>query len=450
MFNLEIKKPIIKNLKSIFENNLFKNLLLVGAITFGAKIVSFYKETLVASTFGLSQVLDTYYVAVLLPSFVQNVFIGSLKNLFIPNYIAETKSTNQKGSFQSLIVLTILLLSTLLLLVLLLFSEFFLETVFPSHSTDYYLQVRNQLYIVLPCLYLWGLSSFLSGLLEIEEYFFESNISQFFLPLVIIVSIVFFHENLGYLTLSFGLLFGSFISLIYLLLVSYFKKLLVFKPIKINSNMSTMIDQYFPKVTSGILTGINPFIDQFFAAQLAIGAIAAINYGIKIPTFVVGILLMALGNVLLPYFSRTINENLKQGFTNLRKVLVVCFTLSAIASILLIVFSNPIVKLFFERNAFTNEDTILVAKLQQITLVYVPFYLCTLILVYFLTALNKNKFMAWVSLFNLLVNLILNYILVKHYDVFGLAFSTTIVFILSSLIYAYYTVELYKKMVTKK
>ena len=58
------------------------------------------------------------------------------------------------------------------------------------------------------------------------------------------------------------------------------------------------------KLTSGVLTGANDVIDHHFAAQLFIGSIAALNYGIKIPMFFIALIVMALGNVLLPYFSK--------------------------------------------------------------------------------------------------------------------------------------------------
>ena len=108
--------------------------------------------------------------------------------------------------------------------------------------------------------------------------------------------------------------------------------------------------------------------------------------------------------------------------------------------------SDWLVELWLERNEFTHEDTLKVSAIQQILLVNVPFYLCTLIMVKFLTSINKNNFMAWISLANLVINLVLNIILVKYYDVYGLAASTSMVLIISSGFYFGYTYRLYKKI----
>ncbi|WP_396638149.1 murein biosynthesis integral membrane protein MurJ [Maribacter sp. R77961] len=433
---------LVSSIKQKLSNSVLQNILLVGGITLIVKLISFYKETLIASYFGLSELLDTYYIAILIPSFIQNVFVGSLKNLFIPNYIIETKTTNNRKAFQTLTILAILILTIILVLFALVFSEFFLESVFPEHSPQYYGLIRKQLYIALPCLFFWGLSSLLSGLLEIEGYFLISNLSQLFTPLTIIVCLFFFASTFGDYTLVVGLLLGSIFNFFYLLLFTINKKSLYLGEISINTNMQMMMRQYSPKVISGLLTGINPFVDQFFAAQLVIGSIAAINYGIKIPTFIVGIALVAFGNVLLPHFSKLITEDIQKAFIQLKKILIILFLISSLFAIVAIFFSSDIVRILFERNQFNSGNTFVVSNLQKISLANVPFYLCTLISVYFLTALNKNRFMAWISLFNLVLNLFLNFFLVKKLGVYGLAWSTTIVYFISN---AFFMIFIYKQ-----
>jgi putative peptidoglycan lipid II flippase len=223
------------------------------------------------------------------------------------------------------------------------------------------------------------------------------------------------------------------------------QKVVVFSRPKINDNIKVMLRQYTPKVTSGLLTGINPFVDQFFAAQLIVGSISAINYGTKIPAFTVGILILAIGNVILPHFSKLIHEDLEKAYNQLFKILKTVLFGSILIIVLAIYLSDDIIRILFERNEFTKEDTFIVANIQRIALVYVPFYLCTLVCVNFLTAINKNRFMAWTSLWNLILNLIMNIILVKYLAVYGLVLSTTIVYILASVIYVGYTYNLYRK-----
>ena len=434
--------------KKILSQPILVSMFSVGLATLIVKIISFYKEAVVASSFGLSELLDTFLIAILIPSFIQNVFINALSNLFIPNYINELNTTKKKGQFQGLIICIILFLVFVLTIITLLFSNFFLETVFPGHQESYYELIKTQLYYILPCLLLWGSTSYLGALLEIESIFFPSTISPIFTAITTLLCLFFFKEEFGSMVLVMGLLSGSILSFIYLLSICLYHNCIEIGLPSLNTNMRVMIRQLPPKITSGFLTGVNPFVDQFFAAQLMVGSIASISYGTKIPAFIVGILIMAIGNVLLPHFSRLINENLKKAFHQLFKILKLVFLISAVLSLLMILFSDQIITILFERKEFTSENTEVVADIQKIYLVYVPFYLCTLVQVKFLTSINKNQFMAWISFLNLILNLILNIIFVKIYGIYGLVLSTTFVYIITSIIYTTYTYKHYKKLLT--
>lgn len=442
------KKTIYNKIQLAASNPLIKSMITIAIITFFIKILAFYKETIIAGNFGLSEVLDSFLIASLVPVFVQSVFINSLKNLFIPNYIAELKINGNRSSFQSVIFLMTLAVSIITIILTYFFIDYFLEFVVPNKSESYYSLVKSQTYIILPSLIFWGFSSVISGLLEIENRFLISTISQLF-PLVTMLFFLFFlKENLGSMVLAFGTLTGSIISFLYLLYFSLkLKDLSLSKPL-MNTNSKMMLKQLPPKLISSFLSVMNGFIDKIFAGQLIVGSIAALDYGNKIPAFGVTIVIMALGSVLLPHFSRLVNEDLDSAYKYLFKVLRLVLGSCLIIVIIGIFCSDWIVQFWLERDEFTNQDTIKVSTIQKILLANVPFYLCTLIMVKFLTSINKNKFMAQISFVNLLVNIVLNIILINQYGVFGLALSTTFVLIISSCFYFGFTFRQYKKIST--
>ncbi|HEA22208.1 hypothetical protein LCGC14_1636570 [marine sediment metagenome] len=440
------KVEISKRLRKLISNPVIMNVAIVSIATMLIKIVAFYKETLVASTFGLSLLLDTFLIAVLIPAFIQNVFIGALRNIFIPNYIAELGSTNQKEEFQSLILLMVTGIMFFFTILTYFVSDLLVEIVFPNKDFEYYELVRSQLHIVLPSLFFMGYSSVIGGLLEIESKFMVSTLSGIFPAISTIIALIYFNDYLGDQVLATGFLMGNIFAFIYFIFIGYRYRLISLKWPRLNENSRTMLKQLPPKVISGFLTGVNPFVDQFFAGQLAIGSIAALNYGLKIPAFVLGILLSSVGSVLLPHFSKLVNKNIASGFKYLFKSIKVLFISTFGLTIILMVFSEPIISLLFERNSFTSEDTKVVSAIQMIILAYVPFSLCGIIIVKFLTSINKNSFMAYISVISFALNIFLNYILVKNFDLYGLALSTTFVRITVSSIYFIYTYRLFKKL----
>lgn len=444
-------KTIISKLKGRFKISIVRNIIIVGSVTLFVKIAGFYKETLVASSFGLSELLDSFYLAILIPSFIQSVFIGSVKNIFIPNYVAETKNSENPdiGGFQTLGFLLIFGIVLFFILITFLFGYYCLEIAFPNHTASFYNLTRTQLFIMTPCLFFWGGSSLLSALLDIETKFLPSAIYPVFIAICTITFLVFFKEYFGEMVLAFGTLTGSAVGFVFLMVFALTNKLILLSNPLINENTRMMIDQLPPKIASGFLTGMNQFVDQIFAAQLAVGSISAINYGIKIPSFILTLSMIATGTVLLPYFSKRIMENRLRAFKDLFKILKVIFVIGLITTSTIFIFSFDIIKFLFERNEFTSDDTYIVSLIQQIILVYVPFYLCGNLLGKFLTSINKNRFMAWVSLYNLIANIIFNFIFMKIYGVYGLAISTSLTITISSFIYLYYTYKQYKMIAIK-
>ncbi|WP_299520390.1 murein biosynthesis integral membrane protein MurJ [Winogradskyella sp.] len=441
-------KTLLKILNEKLHNPVLRSMFIVGVITMLVKALAFYKETIVAGAFGLNEVIDTFIIASLIPTFVNSVFISSLTNLFIPNYIIELKNEGNKASFQSIVFIMVFLISLISAVVILISIDGILDIIYPNQPEENYQLVKDQLYVILPCLFLWGVSIVVSGLLEIENRFLIST-AVGLIPLATMILFLFYLiDTLGEMVLAYGTLAGTILAFIYLLFFALkYKQISLGKP-EFNRNSRQMLKQLPPKVSSGFLSVMNNFIDQFFAGQLVVGSLAALNYGNRIPAFFVAIVIMSLGNVLLPHFSRLVNDDLKGAYQYLFKILKWMFLAVLVFSIIAGIFSELIIELWLERDQFTSEDTAKVALIQQILLIHVPFYLCTLVLGKFLTSLNLNTFMAWISFFNLLINIILNVILIKYYGVYGLALSTTLVLIISSCFYFGYTYRNYKKIQT--
>ena len=431
------------NIKHLIKQPVFKNIMLVMSITLLMKGVGFYKESVVAATFGLSELLDTFFIAMLVPGFINSVFLGAFRNVFIPNYVAELKTGNNIASFQGTGFFITGLVSFLFLLIAYLFTDIYLEKFFAGHDQAYYDLVKLQFHYVLPCILLWGFSSILSGLLNINGEFRYTSFTTIFTPVSIIICLWLFKNVLGDSVLALGTLIGAIIGFIYLLVISFKRDVIsVTWPDFSNKNAKEMFYQLPAKVSSGFLTGMNGVVDQYFAAQLAVGSIAALNYGLKMPAFLSGILIIGINSVLLPYFSKAVIENKKKTFKLLFRVLKSLFIGAAIFSIIAIFATDFFVQLFFERNEFTAEDSALVSIIQKIILAYIPFTIAGMVTVNFLTSINKNAIMAYVSFGALVINIILDYILIQYYGIFGIAICTTVVVIIKNLVLFGYTVKL--------
>ena len=443
------KNNIISSIKKLIRSPTVINLITVAGISVFVKGLGFYKEIVVVGSFGFSEILDTFFIAALIPGFIYEVFLNAFNVVFVPNYVAEKKSTNNTGAFQSVSFIVTLGVSLLFILISYLFTDVFLEILFKGHTESYYDLIKIQFYYLLPCIAFWAFTSLLSGLLNIYDEFRFSSIYPVLTSISILVCLFLFKEQLQEKVLVVGMLIGSIAQFILLLIVALQKNVIrLSKPNFHSFHAITMFKQLPAKVSSGFLSGLIPVVDQFFAAQLIIGSIAALNYGLRIPAFFTAILAMALGKVLLPYFSKLSITNKKESFKTLYYILKRLFISLAVISIVLIFTSDFIVELSFERNEFKAEDTKVVANIQRMFLIGLPFAICGNILVRFLISINKNAFMAYISFATVILNIILDIIFMRLYGVMGIALCTAFTQIFRFIVYLNYTKRQQKLLVT--
>ena len=442
------KLNLKSKLNALINNATIVNVIVAGVFTFIVSGMGFLKEMIIADKFGLSELLDTFLIAVLVPSFISGVFLGSFQSVFIPNYVSELKTGKRIGAFQSTSFLVTIGVTFVFLIIAYLFTDVYLESFFKGHTERYYALVKTQFYFVAPCILFWGFTSVINGLLTIDNEFKYSSVSSVFTPISIIICILFFREQLGTLVLAVGTLLGSITGFLFILSVAL-KRGVIFlnRPDFKSENIKMLFGQLPAKLSASLLSGVNPLVDQYFSAQLIVGSIAALNYGIKIPAFTISIVGLAIGNVLLPYFSKNAVDNKIETFKKLKKILKFIIIGSSIVMVIVIVLSKPIIKLIFEGNAFESSDTAIVTRIQQMYLLQIPSYIAGLIMVKFLTSINKNNVMVIASVISLIFNISLNYILIKVMGVYGLALATSIVATINGIILYVYINHLNKKNV---
>ena len=212
-----------------------------------------------------------------------------------------------------------------------------------------------------------------------------------------------------------------------------------------STNLRVLFSQFPAKISSGFLSGSTGFVDQFFAAQLVVGSLASFQFGIKIPFFLIAIANISIGNVILPYFSKILFDYKEKAFKVLFKSVKYVFLASIIVVSFFFIFSDTIISFFFERDNFTNNDTVVVSQIQRIIFLLVPFYISGTIITKFLTSINKNVVMVYVSMLNLVLNIVLNYYLTKLYGVYGLAVATTFVSVINFVVLYKIVYMQYKK-----
>lgn len=181
-------------------------------------------------------------------------------------------------------------------------------------------------------------------------------------------------------------------------------------------------------LTGQILMSITGVVDQFFAAHEGSGTVATLSYANKLLTFILSIGAVAISRATLPVFSNAQASN----HSDVRRIVtqwaVVLFVSGCFIGAAVWWLAPVLVKLLFERGAFTSFDTFSVAEVFRFGLLQIPFYFSGLIIVSYLSSKSLYKWLLVSGALGLVVKLICNFLLVQIYGVSGIVMATGIMY----------------------
>jgi putative peptidoglycan lipid II flippase len=181
------------------------------------------------------------------------------------------------------------------------------------------------------------------------------------------------------------------------------------------------------------------------AAMLGSGSVSALAYGSKITTLILGVGSVAVSTAVLPHFSRMVArgdwDHVRHTlFTYARLIVLITLPMTLV----LIYFSEPLVRLLFQRGAFTEADTKLVAWVQVLYLLQVPIFVLGMLIVRLISALKANRILMWGAGINLFVNVVSSYLLMKWLGIAGIALSMSLMYLVSCCYLLFVSLRLLK------
>jgi putative peptidoglycan lipid II flippase len=197
--------------------------------------------------------------------------------------------------------------------------------------------------------------------------------------------------------------------------------------------LSPLVRDFWPLLGGTLLGSLSPLVDQAFASVLGYGAVATLSYGNRLTALVMGIGTTSVGLIALPHFSDlAARAAWAEMGTLLRRLATATFLLAVPASAVIIIFSEPLVRLLFQRGQFSVSDTLAVAPVQALYALQIPFHLAGIVGARALNALRKTRAIMGIAVVNALVNVVGDYVFMKLLGVPGIALSTSFVYVVSS------------------
>lgn len=354
--------------------SLTRNFLTVGTNTMASRVLGFVRELLIAATLGAGPVADAFYAAFRFPNLFRRILAeGAFNAAFIPLFSRTLEEEGEAGARRFAEQVLAALFAILLVLTVLveLAAPLFVSTIIApgfSDNADKFEMTVALSRIMFPYLACMSLVAMLSGILNALHRYFAAAFAPVLLNIILIVCLTAAllldmpPDRVG-LVMGWGV-FTAGIAQLTLLFIAVRRAdfgLALRRP-RLTPNVRRLLVLALPAAIAGGIVQLNLFIGQIIASQKD-GAIAILQYADRVYQLPLGVVGIAIGVVLLPELSRA----LKRGETKLaahyqRRSFSFALFLTLPAAAALMVISEPVVRVLYERGAFTAETTEIAAR----------------------------------------------------------------------------------------
>lgn len=412
---------------------IFSAAVVVGVGTLLVKAAAMARELVVAYHFGTADALDAFYIAYVVPSFVVNVVAGGIHASFVPTYVEVQKTRGERRAQQLFdgMVLASGVLVVVIALLLAASGPLFLPLLGSGFSEAKLQLTQSLFWLLVPLVVLKSLAILWAATLNAEDRYALPAIAPIMVPIAVIVGLTIARQYFGVFALAGGFVIGTALEAAVVAVgISRGARSLRLRWHGFSDELRQVLRQFAPMVVGTLLMSGTDLVDQSMAAALGSGSVSALNYGKRVTGAVVALGSTAIGTAILPHFSRMVADadwtKIRHTFRRYAQlILVVAVPLAAG----LIYFSDPLIRLLFERGAFEASDTRLVSYVQQLYLLQVPTYVLAIMCARLMSSLKANRVLMWSSALSLGLNVFLNWLFMRWIGVAGIALSTAAVYL---------------------
>jgi putative peptidoglycan lipid II flippase len=364
--------------------NLYRSFATVGGLTLVSRVLGFVRDILAAAVLGTGPVADAFYVAFRFPNLFRRLFgEGAFNSAFVPLFASkyegdgEAKARAFASEAMSGLTFILILLSAAAMLAMP-WLMYLLAPGFAETPEKFDLAVRLT-QITFPYLLCMSLVALMSGVLNTVGRFVESAAVSIILNVVLAVSMliaIWFGFNAepaaGYIQ-AWGVFVAGFLQLALLMwgLRRAGLTLKLGRP-RWSPDMKKLVTLGIPGVIAGGITQVNIAIGTVIASMQA-GAVSHLYYADRLYELPLAIVGIAIGVVLLPDVSRHLRAgNHAAVMDSQNRSLEFAMLLTLPAAMALFVVPTEIVRVLFERGAFTAEDTPYTAEALRIFALGLP------------------------------------------------------------------------------
>lgn len=404
---------------------------LFGVLSLLPKLLSIGKDMAVATRFGAAEMLDAYLMAFVLIGLPVSVMVVAMQTTLIPALVGKDEDS-AAGLLGGAIKLALSLLA-LALPVWLAMLPWTIGMLYPNSAEGARSILFEACLWLIPYYFINGANLLFYGALQARKVFWPNAALPGLFPLAMLAALWFMPQT-DMRVLLVGTVAGSMLEGTALYFVLKRGGLLRWRNTG-GSGLFRVLRLAVPLMAGGIIASFAPVVEQLIAYNLGPGAVSLLNYGNKVPAALNSLLLTAIGIVVLPHFAELIS---RREWVSCRKLYFrlsgIALGVGVLAAGIGIILAEPIIRLLFERGAFTAANSREAADAMRMYLLQLPFLLLAMLSMRVLIALEKTVTMTWITAMQLALGGALAYAISRYFGVAGVALGTAAAAMLGSIL----------------
>lgn len=408
----------------------------IGFATALSRALGFIRDIVFANFFGTSMIAQAFVVAFRIPNTLRDLVGEGAMNSAIVPVLSEYKALRDEKEFarasRVLFNISLAVLSVLTVLGII-FSPAIVRVMAPGFMDDpekFRMTVMLNR-IMFPYLVVIGLTAYSMGILNSLKHFAAPAFGPCLMNLILIASTIWLYPRIGAVGLAIGVLAGGAVQLALNMPFMYGHGI----KIRLNEGfrhpaVKRIGKLLMPRALGSAVYQVNIFVDTILASLssvVGVGAVAALYYANRLIQFPLAIFGLALAQAALPKMSREFASNdMEHMKDTLSFSLRVVFLIMAPASFGLAVLGLPIIRMLFQRGAFTAYST----SITQSALFFYSFGLLAYggikLLVAAFYSMHDTRTPVKTAFWAVIMNITLNLILMWPLKLGGLALATSI------------------------
>lgn len=403
-----------------------------------SKFLGFIREVLIASKFGSGMETDAYFVALSATTVLMGMVSAGLNTTLIPIFSEiEVKNGHEKKiDYMNNLINVVNILAILFVVIGWISSPVIINIMANGFEGEKFNLAVKLTRIGLPIMLFTGPCAIFTGYLQSNESFLAPAAIGLPFNVVYIFYLLFLSSKFGIK----GLMVASVLATLAQIFIQIpavksegykYKFKVDFKDKYIKKALLLTL----PVMIGTAINEINMIVDKTMASSLKEGSISSLNYASKLNGIILGVFIAAITTVIFPMLSKESNKDNIDGVKLIMSHginIILLITLPATVG--LIILSEPIVRIFFQRGAFDATATAMTTKA-------LIFYAIGLVGMALRLMLNKAYYSMQDTKTPMVngaiavgANILLNFIFIKPLAHGGLALATSISTLLATLL----------------